>query len=156
MAVKNITSNIKTSKTIGEINAILVKFGATKIMMDYEGEYPTALTFQIATPEGQAIPFRLPMKVEQARAIIEAAVEERKLPKKFLHEPYRTEKALIVGWRIIKDWVHSQLSIYQMKYANPVEIFLPYAWDPKTDETLYQKIEKKKFSTLAIVYEEKS
>jgi len=34
------------------------------------------------------IPIKLPTKVEKARAIIEDAVRERKLPKKFLREPH--------------------------------------------------------------------
>ena len=155
MAVKNITSTIKPEKSIMEIEQILAKFGATKILKDYEGERVIALSFCIQIPDGTEIPFRLPMKIEKARTIIEGAVEERKLPKKFLCEPYRTDKAMIVGWRIIKDWIHSQLSLLEIQYANPVEIFLPYAWDPKTNKTLYQKIEDKKFSNLAISFEKK-
>jgi len=150
MAVKNITSNIRPEKTIMEIESLLAKFGAKAILKEYNGEMVTAISFYIITPTGQKVPFKLPMKLEKTRAIIKKAVEERKLGYKFLDEPDRTDKALIVGWRIIKDWLHAQLSLAEIDYANPVEIFLPYAWNPLTEKTLYEEIEEKKFKNLSL------
>ena len=150
MIVKNITSAIKPEKTIMEIESLLAKFGAKAILKEYAGERVTAISFYIESPEGQRIPFKLPMKIEKTRAIIEQAVEARKLTRKFLDEPHRTDKAMIVGWRIIKDWIHAQISLAEIEYADPVEIFLPYAWNPITEKTFYEELEEKKFKNLAL------
>ena len=150
MIVKNITSVIKPEKTIMEIESLLVKFGAKAILKEYSGERVIAISFYIESPEGQRIPFKLPMKIEKTRAIIEQAVDARKLTRKFLDEPYRTDKAMIVGWRIIKDWIHAQISLAEIEYADPVEIFLPYAWNPITEKTFYEELEEKKFKNLAL------
>lgn len=144
MAVRNITTNIAPEKTIMEIEQILARFGAKAILKQYEGRYPIGICFQLETENG-LIPFKLPMKIEQVRMIIEQAVKERKLTKKYKQEPLRTEKALMVGWRIIKDWIHSQLSLIEMNYAQAIEIFLPYIYDNKTDQTFYEKIEQSDF-----------
>jgi len=145
MAVKNITSNIAPEKTIMEIEQILARFGAKAILKQYEGRYPIGICFQLETEKGQLVPFKLPMKIEQARMIIQRAVDERKLTKKFRQEPLRTEKALIVGWRIIKDWIHAQLSLIEMNYAQAIEIFLPYIYDNRTSQTFFEKVEQSKF-----------
>jgi hypothetical protein len=144
MAVRNITTNIAPEKTIMEIEQILARFGAKAILKQYEGRYPIGICFQLETG-GQLIPFKLPMKIEQARMIVQQAVDERKLAKKYTQEPLRTEKALMVGWRIIKDWIHAQLSLIEMNYAQAIEIFLPYIYDNKTDQTFYEKVEQSNF-----------
>ena len=150
MTVKNITSNIAPEKTITEIERILAKFGAKAILKEYEGEMVVGMSFFILAPNGEKIPFRLPMKLEKARRIIELAAEDRKLPLKYKEEPFRTNKALMVGWRIIKDWVHAMLSLHEIDYADPVEIFLPYAYNPITEKTLYDKFLENKFEGLAL------
>lgn len=153
--VKNITSNISPEKSIMEIEQILVTFGAKKILKEYKGSQTVAISFIIELDDGKNIPFKLPMKIEKARAIIEKAVHEKKLPRKFLSEPYRSEKAQIVGWRVIKDWIHSQLSFFEIQYADPVEIFLPYVYNPETGQTFYEQIKEKQFDKLVIEHKEK-
>ena len=150
MTVKNISSNIAPEKTIMELEQLLAKFGAKMIVKEYEGESVVAISFYILAPTGEKIPFKLPMKLEKARKVIENAAEARKLPLKYKEEPYRTEKALIVGWRIIKDWVHSMLSLYEIDYADPVEIFFPYAYNPISEKTLYDNFLENKFDGLAL------
>ena len=149
MAVKNITSTIKTEKTIMEIEMILQKFGAKAILKEFEGNRIKSVSFYIEH-KGQKIPFKLPMNLEKARKVIVKAVEERKLPQKFYEEPFRTEKAEIVGWRIIKDWIHSNLSLMEVEFADPVEIFLPYAYNQVDGKTMYEIFMEKKENFIAI------
>ena len=138
MAIKNITSTIKPEKTIMEIEQILAKFGAKAILKEYDDGNVSSISFYILSEKGEKIPFRLPMNLEKARAVIIKAVDERKLTSKFKNEPYRTEKARIVGWRVIKDWIHSQLSLLEIEFANPIELFLPYLYNPQTGKTLFE------------------
>jgi len=135
MAVKNINTTINENKTIMEIEQILVRFGARGIMKEYKGSSVFSLMFYIER-EGQKIPFKLPMNIEKARRVITKAVEEKKLPKRYDSEPLRTDQARKVGWRIIKDWIHSQLSLLEINFAEPLEILLPYVYT-QTGKTLY-------------------
>lgn len=141
MAIKNITSMIKPEKTIMEIERILIDFGARGILKEYSGKRVDSLSFYIER-DGQKIPFKMPMKIESARRMVEKAVNDRKLPNKFKNEPFRTEKAESVGWRVIKDWIHSQLSLIEIQFADPIELLLAYVYDSKTNKTFFEKIQK--------------
>lgn len=139
MSVMNITSTIKPEKTIMEIENILVRFGAKGIMKEYENNRVSSIAFYIEY-KGQQLPFKLPMNIQQARSVIEKAVNEKKLPYRFKSEPHRTDKAEIVGWRIIKDWIHAQLSLLEVNFADPLEILLPYVYDTQTKKTFFEKV----------------
>ena len=130
---------IKPEKTIMELEQILVKFNARGILKEYSGGVVDSVAFYIEK-NGRNIPFKMPMKLECARRVVVKAVDEGKLPSKFRDEPHHTEKARIVGWRIIKDWVHSQLSMLEVEFADPVELLLPFVYDDVEKRTLYDKI----------------
>lgn len=143
VTIKSFSTNINPDRTIMEIEKILSRFGAKAILKDYEGSSVKAISFYLEH-EDQRIPFKLPMNIDKARGIVERVVDERtrsgarRLPLKFKEEPYRTEKARAVGWRIIRDWIHAQLSLLEMEFASPVEILLPYAYNPIKGKTLYE------------------
>lgn len=139
MAVKNISSSINSGKTIIEIEKLLVKFGAQGILKNYSGQIVTSIAFYIEY-KGQRLSFKLPMKMDKARKVIEKAVDEKKLSSKYRNEPFRSEQAERVGWRVIKDWIHSQLSILEIEFADPVELLLPHVYDEQTDKTFFEKI----------------
>ena len=149
MAVKNITSNIKPEKTVMEIEKLLARFGAKAIMKEYLGENVSSISF-VLEHQGQKIPFKMPMNVEKARRIVEIAVSEKKLPYKYRNEPLRTEKAMAVGWRLIKDWIHVSISLMEVEFSEPLEILLPYAFNPIENKTVYQMFQEKKDEFLAI------
>lgn len=150
MVVRNITTSIKSEKTLMEIEGILAKFGARGIYKEFDSEGNVNLLMFYIVHKGQKIPFKMPMNIEKARKIIKLAVDERKLQRKFLEEPLRTEKAYMVGWRIIKDWIHSQMSLLEMEFAEPLQIFLSYAYNPVEDKTMYEKFEENKDKFLAL------
>lgn len=118
-------------------------------MKEYSGGRVCSLSFIIQF-ESQQIPFKLPLNIEKSRSLIQKAVNEKKLPQRYLNEPLRTEQGLRVGWRIIKDWIHSNLSLMEIEFANPVEIFLPYMHDRLANKTLYEKFVDNKESFLGL------
>lgn len=138
MAVRNYTTKINVEKTIGEVEVILVKFGAGGIMKEYKGSKVDALMFYLEKG-GQKIPFKIPMSLEKSRRIVENAVKEGKLPRRYLSEPLRSEQGERIAWRVIKDWIDSQLSLMEMNFAEPIEILLPYVYDQLQKQTLYDK-----------------
>lgn len=153
MTVRNITTRIAVEKTIMEIEQKLVKYGVVGVLKEYSGQRITCLSFGIKH-ENAKIPFKLPINVERARAIIVKAVNEGKLQKKYLQEPLRTEQAERVSWRIVKDWIDSQLSLVEINYADMIQIFLPYVYNPIDNKTMYQSFIENKSKFIPLEYEQ--
>lgn len=149
MAVRNYTTQIKVEKTVSEIETILIKFGAQGIYKEYQGTRIQSIMFFLFK-DGQKIPFKLPISLDKTRTIINKAVNEGKLSKKYLQEPLRSEQGERVACRIIKDWIDSQLSLLEMEFSEATEILLPYAFDYSQNKTLYQKFIENKEKFIAI------
>jgi len=149
MAVRNYTTEIRVEKTILEIEQILIKFGAQGIYKEYSGSRLCGIMFYL-NHAGQKIPFKIPMTLEKTRPIIQKAVQEGKLPQRYLQEPLRTEQGERVAWRCIKDWIDSQLSLMEMEFADAIEILLPYAYNVVENKTMYQKFMEHKDKYLAL------
>ena len=141
ITIKNITSEIEVEKTIMKIEKILIDFGAQGILKEYTGHRIKSLSFYISR-DGQNIPFKLPMNLESARRVVKQAAQNRKIALKFLEEPHTSDKAEKVGWRVIKDWIHAQLSLIEIDFADPVELLLPYVYDTATKQTFFEKIKQ--------------
>lgn len=127
---------IPAVKTAGEIQGILAAHGANAILTEYDQSEVIALSFKLATPQGEA-GFRLPVN---ARAILKV-LERDRVPRKY--QTY--EQAQRVAWRIIKDWVASQVAIVEAEMVRMEEVFMPYLLvNPK--QTLFEKWESGQLS----------
>lgn len=134
MAIKNYTTSISVNKTIGEIQALLAKAGASAVMCNYNYDgLPSSIAFRIETPDG-VISYQLPARIEKVYSCLcHAGVEKR----------YRTmEHAGRVGWRIVKDWVSAQLAFIESEMVTLGQVFLPYAQNAKTGQTVYEMMEE--------------
>jgi len=129
MKLKNYTSSVPADRTIGEIERILAEFGANAIMKNMlsDGRI-TSLAFQM---NGNA--YKLPINTE---GVYKTLFGESRTSHRVNAVKNREDQAYRTAWRIIKDWIHSQLSLIQSGQAQPDEILLPYAFDGK--QTLYQ------------------
>lgn len=136
-----------------EIEKILLKFGAKGIYKEFQGSRISSLMFYLEK-DNQKIPFKIPVSIDKSRAIMQRIVNEGKLPKKFLTEPLRTEQGERVTWRVIKDWIDSQLSLLEMQFADAIEILLPYAYDVANNKTVYQKFLENKERFISLEYKE--
>jgi hypothetical protein len=144
--IKNFSTQISVEKTIAEIEFMLSKYGATKIMKEYDPDgHPITLIFGIMTDNGE-LPVKLPVRTEKILDVFKMQVSNRKLPRKFWSGDWAKEQAGRVGWRIIKDWLDAQLTLIGIQMVKIEEIFLPYAYDSKTGQTLFQKMEEKGFA----------
>lgn len=65
MPILNYTTQIAASKTVGEIQTMLGKAGATRLMLDLVGGEPVVLVFEL-----QKRPFRLPCRHEEVFKVI--------------------------------------------------------------------------------------
>ncbi len=133
MPILNYTTQIDSYKTITEIQQILAKHGATKIVMDNNEEgLPVALTFCIVFKDNLQA-FKLPCNIEGVRKALQ---KNKKIPRAQCTEA----QALRVGWRILKDWVAAQMAIVEAELATTTEVFLPYMV-LKSGDTLYGSIQ---------------
>ncbi len=132
MAILNYTTSIDCEKSILEIQKCLVKHGAHKIVTDYKDKRPFAVTFCL-TVNGNVIGFSLPANYS---GVLRAMKSDRKVPRSKCTD----EQAQKVAWRIIKDWVESQMAIVEAQLCEMAEVFLPYAIT-KSGNTLYKELQ---------------
>lgn len=136
--LKNYTTGIKVEKTIAQIEKILSTNGANSIykMYDNDGNV-SSIAFKIflSTIE-KDLAFQLPMEEKKVLHILE---------KSGIQNKYKNiEQARRTGWRIILNWIESQMALLQIKIVTFEQVFLPYMTDGKT--TLYEKLEKQNFN----------
>lgn len=133
MPILNYTTQISFDKTIVEIQKVLVKHGAHKIVTDYKNGLPTAVTFCL-TIDQATVAFVLPANYE---GVLQAMKKDRDVPGRLCNP----EQALRVSWRIVKDWVEAQMAIVEARLVDMAEVFLPYAVT-KNGDTLYQSFKR--------------
>jgi hypothetical protein len=135
--IKNYTTEISAMKSIGEIQGCLVAHGARSIMINYdENREPVSLSFLISI-KGKDMPFQLPANIKKVEAIL--GKHKRLVNQEKLHA-----QASRVVWRILKDWVTSQMAILETEMVTLDQIFLSYM-EIKEGKTLYQVLESRGF-----------
>lgn len=138
MAILNYTTTVDSYKTVSEIEHILVKHNAKSIMKNYDGESITGLSFLIDTGV-QQIPVRLPVKIDDC---FEVLIREKKKGTKNIKAT--REQAERVAWRILKDWVATQMALLDMQMVRFEEIFLPYI-ETDNGQTVFERLKEKQF-----------
>jgi len=128
MAIKNYTSTVDCYKSLGDIQSALAKAGASKIMIDYDGGRPVAVTFVMNTAQGFR-GFLLPACFEGTERV-------------FRKQKLKIDQAQIerTAWRNIHDWVLAQVALVESADIQVDQVFLPYLTDGK-GTTLYQLYE---------------
>ena len=141
MPIKNYTTKIDASVTVGKIQAVLAKHGAKKIMIEYdECCNVSAVTFIIMTGKGmQGV--RLPADPERVLAVLQQQKVKADL-----------QQARRVAWRILKDWLEAQLALLETELVTIDQVMLPY-FVTQSGDTYYDLYLQNK---LAIGYSDES
>ena len=126
--IANYSTTVTASKSIGEIQTILVAHGAKHILIDYDNREPVGLAFIIGTPYGDT-PFKLPAGINKVQAV---------LNKQRVRKEVSRELASRVAWRIVKDWIRAQTAILETEMVSIDQIFLPYMQVGEQGKTLYE------------------
>lgn len=128
------TTNVAAEKSISEIEQLLAEFGANKIMKDYlQDGRVSGIAFQL---NGKG--FKLPNNQQGVFQILYKNKSSRTNSTK-----EREERAYRVSWRILREWIHSQLSLIASGQAEPEQALLPYMWNGK--ESFYEKVKRTEF-----------
>lgn len=147
MALLNYTTSIDVQQSVGEIISMLAAAKAQAITQRYDGSgNVTDLEFSIMTAHGQ-MGFRLPADPSPVVATLKRQALARQIPKRFLNDVAQARR---VSWRIVRQWVEAQLAIIELGMVKSEQVFLPYAINPQTGETVYEMLSAKKFSQLAL------
>lgn len=139
MPISNYTTKISPDTTIGEISRMLSRFGAKRIITDYDSDGDAMQVQFMLEVKGRMVFYQLPCNAEGVLKTLERDRAESR---------YRTPAhAKKVAWRIISDWVEAQIAIVDAGQAQMAEVFLPYA---VTDDgqTLFNKLEQGKLKLL--------
>ena len=120
MALKNYTTEIDASKTVGEIQSILAKHGITSIQIEYDQGNAVGLKFA-AFLLGQPQWFYLDCNVDAVLGVLRQQKVAPKLQTR--------DQAFRVGWRIMKDLVDAQLASVAIKQVELSQAFFGFAVD---------------------------
>lgn len=125
MPIKNYTTKIDCYQSIGEIQGVLAKNGARKIMIDYDNTgLPVGIAFAIQTQQ-QMQAFILPANIDGVMSVFKKQNLKADI-----------EQAKRTAWRNVRDWIMAQMAFIESGNVQMDEIFLPYLSDGK--KTLYQ------------------
>jgi hypothetical protein len=119
------STNIPVSRTIAEVQSLLVQVGAQQIAQDYDKQ--GAIVGMIFTlPVGSSILcFDLPVRSQQ---VFEKVHSQRKRQKE-QHESEDRVTANRIAWRQLLRWIEAQLAMVDVGMVQAHEVLMPYAID---------------------------
>ncbi len=121
MPILNYTTDINANRTLGEIQGIIVKRGARKIMTEYDEQGdPVGLSFVLQVKDN-IVHFKMPANYE---GVLRSMATTKNIKVKV-----NKEQAIRVSWRIIKNWIEAQMAMIDAEIALMEQVFLPYAVD---------------------------
>ncbi len=147
MNLKNYTSTVSVISSISRIEHRLAVAGATHIAKIYEEGgtgRPIGMIFQIKVNDFP-MSFKLPAKADICFKVMWNEVRK---PRPGTKENIRAQ-ADRTAWKILSDWIDIQVAMIQLEQTEAIEVFLPYAYDGKTDKTLFEKMKQENFKLLA-------
>lgn len=139
--IKNYTSTVDASRSMQKIEEMLVEIGASNINKKYENKICTGITFLYLDSAFQStIAFHLKAQVEEVFKILYAEVKRPRPDTKkiILAQANRT------AWKVLADWTEIQCTMILLGQAKPLQMFLPFVYDTKTEETFFDKIQNGK------------
>jgi len=121
---------ISVDKTIGELQALLVKSGADQISIKYSGGEPLALRFTMQISEKEAW-FQLPVHWRNVYNIL------GKYGGKAEAQAKRT------AWRQVLAWVKAQMAMIQAEQIKAPQAYMPHMVvnGPDGESSMYEIVE---------------
>lgn len=119
MPLLNYTTTVAVTKTVAEIQAVLVKAGARSILAHFNDQgQPTGVAFTIETAFGTRA-FTLPVNAEKVHLVLR---RDRGVAPRYKDRAHADR----VAWRILKDWVEAQAAIVATEMVSLEQVMLPY------------------------------
>ncbi len=129
MPIKNYTTTIAAEKSVSQIQDLLRKKGARRVLVDYDKKgkpEAVAFEFELAQMEGPAL--RLPFQIRARPEAMERCL-------KSVEPRYRGRaQAERVAWRLVYNWIDVQLAFVEAGQAAMAELMLGFALSTRSDE----------------------
>lgn len=147
-ALKNYTTTVAPEKILKDIENIILDFGGTGIIWDYDSERKiSGLMFKIEV-DGATRLVNVPLLVGKTKGVLE---KQKVIPKRDTWSRYyeqQTAKDWDLAYRVtlanIRDWLDAQLAIYATEMFEIPQIFLPYLAD-QNGVSLYDKLKSNNY-----------
>lgn len=136
MNLKNYTSEVPAHISMARIEKALVEAGATDVSKSYQDGICQAIRFRM-TIESLPVFFQLPANIDACFKVLKAEIK-RPRPDTFQKVKQQAERT---AWKIVSDWVDVQLSMIKLEQAKALQVFLPYVYNPQTNQTLFERIQ---------------
>lgn len=137
MGILNYTTEISVGKTVGEISEMLRLHGASDILTSYDDDKnPVRVSFRTKTQWGPR-GFSLPANAQGVYAVLCKQASARKIPRKFTS----MEQAHRVAWRIVREWLASQLAMIEADLVSLEQVMLGYLM-VSPDKSLYTVLDE--------------
>lgn len=137
MNIKNYTSTVYAHISINKIEKCLVEIGASNINKEYENKICLGITYLLFDDNTkQTLCFNIKAKVQECFKILWAEVSKPQsgTKERILLQADRT------AWKILSDWIEIQCTMVLLGQASPLQMFLPFAYNPQTKESLFDRI----------------
>lgn len=141
---RNYTSSVPPTRTAERIEAFLAEAGASHIAKNYQSGQLVGIDFAIEVQPDVQLAFRLPVDVEAMRLYL---ISQRRSALTAVQRKSIAEQAARTAWRLMQDWVETQLSLVATKQAELAQVFMPYAWNGQ--QTFYHSIKERGYAQLA-------
>ena len=132
------TTQVSPQKSVNEIQELLVAYGATAILTEYDNGEVIAVSFKHKTGDAE-IPYRLPSRWQEVKKLLAKA----RRPSSNLDA-----EAKRIAWRQTRRWVEAQLAYVQTNQVKFEQVFLAYMQVGLGSETLYERLEGSRFKML--------
>jgi hypothetical protein len=142
--IKNYTSSVPANRSVLHIEDCLAAHGAQSVIKQYDENKNLSSVSFFMQIKGKLIPFRLPARIDQVEKVLRSNV---KRPRRGTLDKIK-EQALRTAWKIISDWVDSQMALVELQQAELAEIFMPYMWSERLGQSFYQIAVEKGFNLL--------
>lgn len=125
-------TEVPAERTAAEIQELLGRNGARRVMTEYESGETVAVSFTIIIQEKEVL-FRLPVRWQQYLKVLEQAAARKRG-----NVQVDPEQARRTAWRVTKTWLEAQLAMIQSSMVEMQEVMLPYI--VQGDQTLYERL----------------
>jgi formyltetrahydrofolate synthetase len=140
--IKNYTSQVPAKRSIQRIEDCLIKHGAKNIIKMVENERIVGLAF-VVDINGKEYPFKLPARIKKI---------ENHFKNKGHMSPSAEKKAIEqaerTAWKLLYELIEIQMSLIYLDQTEIMEIFLPYLYDTKEENTFFEKMKINDFKML--------
>ncbi len=131
MPIKNYTTTIDAEKSVSQLQDLLRKKGARRVLVDYDEKgRPEAVAFELKLAQPEGVPFRLPFQIRaRPEAMKRCLLADPDVPRRL-----RTlEQARRVAWRLVYNWIDVQLAFVEAGQAAMAELMLGFAISTQRD-----------------------